>query len=81
MGTFFATKKAGKFSRDHTCCQIFVTDTGFVYVVPMKSKSKVFQAVKEFTKDIRAPGVIICDASSEQKSKSLQNFLGKSSPR
>jgi hypothetical protein len=44
--TFFATKKAGKLSRGHSCCQLFVTDKGFVYVVPMKSKSEVLQAVK-----------------------------------
>jgi hypothetical protein len=41
MDTFFATKKAKKSSRGHTCCQLFVTDKGFVYVVPMKSKSEV----------------------------------------
>jgi hypothetical protein len=46
MDTFFATKKAGKSSRGHSCCQLFVTDKGFVYVVPMKSKSEVLQAVK-----------------------------------
>ena len=38
MDTFFATKKSGKSSRGHTCCQIFLIDKGFVYVVPMKSK-------------------------------------------
>jgi hypothetical protein len=38
MDTFFATKKAGKSSQGHACCQRFVTDKGFVYVVPMKSK-------------------------------------------
>ena len=77
MDTLFATKKSGKLSQGHTCCQFFVTDKGFVYVLPMKSKSKVLQAVKEFAKDIGDPDAIICDATSDQKSKSLQNFLGK----
>ena len=36
MDTFFATKKGGKSSRGHSCCQLFVTDKGFVYVVPMR---------------------------------------------
>jgi hypothetical protein len=45
MDTFFATKKAGKSSRGHTCCQLFITDKGFVYIVPMKSKTEVLQAV------------------------------------
>jgi hypothetical protein len=31
MDTFFATKKAGKSTRGHTCMQLFVTDKGFVY--------------------------------------------------
>jgi hypothetical protein len=55
MDTFFATVKAGKSSRGHTCCQLFVTDKGFVYVVPMKSKGEVLQAVKQFAKEIGAP--------------------------
>jgi hypothetical protein len=38
MDTFFATKKGGKSSRGHTCCQLFVTDKG---CVPMKRKGKV----------------------------------------
>ena len=46
MDTFFATKKAGKSSRGHTCCQLFVTDKGFVYVVPMTSKSEVRLSTK-----------------------------------
>jgi hypothetical protein len=77
MDTFFATKKAGKSSRGHTCCQLFVTDKGFVHVVPMKAKSDVLQAVKEFAKEIGAPEAIICDAAREQKSEALRKFLGE----
>jgi hypothetical protein len=61
MDTFFATKKVGKSSRGHNCCQLFVTDKGFVYVVPMKSKSEVLQALKQFAKEIGAPDAIISD--------------------
>jgi hypothetical protein len=50
MDTFFSTKKAGKSSRGDTCCQLFVTDKSFVYVVPMKTKSEVIQTVKQFAK-------------------------------
>jgi hypothetical protein len=39
MDTFFATKKGKKSSRGHTCCQLFVSDKGFVFVVPMKAKN------------------------------------------
>jgi hypothetical protein len=52
MDTFFATKAAGKSTRGHTCCQLFVTDKGFVYVVPMRSKGEVLAAVKQFAKEI-----------------------------
>ena len=74
MDTFFATKKAGKSSRQNTCCQLFVTDKGFVYVVPMKFKSEVLQAVKQFAKEIGAPEAIICDMAGEQTSHKLRKF-------
>ena len=50
MDTFFSTKKAGKSSRGNTCFQLFFTDKGFVYAVPMKIKSEFLQAVKQFSK-------------------------------
>ena len=71
MDTFFATKKAKKSSRGNTCVQLFVTDKGFVYVVPMKSKADVLKAVKQFAKKIGAPYAIICDHSGEQSSHCL----------
>jgi hypothetical protein len=46
MDTFFATKKGGKSSGGHTCCQLFVIDKGFVYVVPIKRKGEVLLAMK-----------------------------------
>ena len=66
MDTFFAHKKKGKSSRGYTCMQLFVTDKGFVHVIPMKSKSEVPMALKIFAKDIGAPDAIICDAAREQ---------------
>ena len=36
MDTFFATNKSGKSSRGKACFQLFVTDKGFIYGVPMK---------------------------------------------
>jgi len=75
MDTFFATKKGGKSSRGHTCCQLFVTDKGFVYVVPMRTKSEVLHAVKQFAKEIGAPDAIIADAAKAQKSADLRRFL------
>jgi len=74
MDTFFATKKGGKSSRGHTCCQLFVTDKGFVYVVPMRRKSDVLQAVKQFAKEIGAPDAFVADMSGEQMSFDLKQF-------
>ena len=71
MDTFFATAEARKSTRQDICCQIFVTDRGFIYVAPMKSRSDVLQAVKQFAKEIGAPEAIIADSSKEQKSKEL----------
>jgi hypothetical protein len=74
MDTFFATSKGGKSSRGNTCVQLFVTDKGFIYVVPMKRKGDVLQALKQFAKEIGAPDAIICDAAREQKSAELKRF-------
>ena len=74
MDTFFATKKGGKSSRGHTCCQLFVTDKGFVYVVPMRRKSDVLAAVKQFAKEIGAPDAFVADMSGEQQSFDLKKF-------
>ena len=77
MDTFYATSKAGKSSRGHTCCQLFVTDKGFVFVVPMKSKSEVLQAVKQFAKEIGVPDALISDAAGEQRSNALRKFCSE----
>ena len=74
MDTFFARKKDGKSSRGHTCCQLFVTDKGFIFVVPMKSKGEVLSAVKEFAKAVGAPNAIISDAAKEQTSADIRKF-------
>ena len=74
MDTLFSTKKSGNSSRGSNFFQIFVTDKGFKYAVPMKSKSKVMRAVKKFAKEIGSPEAIICDMSGEQTSNTLRKF-------
>ena len=74
VDTFFATKKGGRSSRGHTCCQLFVTDKGFRYVVPMRRKSEVLQALRQFAKEIGAPTSIIADMSGEQMSHNVCKF-------
>jgi hypothetical protein len=77
MDTFYSTKKAGKSSRGNACCQLFVTDKGFVYVVPMKKESEVLQAVKQFAKEIGAPEALICDAAKAQTSAAMRTFCNE----
>ena len=74
MDTFFATKKGGQSSRGHTCCQLFVTDKGFIYVVPMKKKSEVLLSIKQFAKEIGAPDSFVADISGEQMSSEVKKF-------
>ena len=74
MDTFFATKKKGKSRRGNTCCQLFVTDKGFVYVVPMKQRSDLPHALKQFCKEIGAPDAIVCDSGGEQVSNQVKQF-------
>ena len=66
MDTFYATTHGGTTSHGNTCCQLFVTDKGFVYVVPMKGRKDILQAVKQFAKEIGAPDAIVSDAAREQ---------------
>ena len=74
MDTFFATRKGGTSSRGNTCCQLFITDKGFIYVVPMKRKSEVLLAIKQFSKEVGAPDAIVSDMAKEQVSQEVQQF-------
>ena len=75
MDTFFATKKGGQSSRGHTCCQLVVTDKGFIYVVPKKEKSEVLLSIKQFAKEIGAPDSFVADMSGEQMFSEVKKFL------
>ena len=51
MDLFLVTAKAVSEWKS-TCMQLFVSDTGFMYVYPMELKSEIPMAVKVFTKEI-----------------------------
>ena len=74
MDTFLATRKAQRSVRGNTCCQLFVTDKGFIYIVPMRTRLDLLSAVKQFAKEIGAPEAIICDHSGEQSSDKVKKF-------
>ena len=67
MDNFYTTEKGSKSLRQNICCQLFVTDKGFVYVVPMKEEKQVIYAVKQFAKEIGASEAIITDSAKAQK--------------
>ncbi len=76
MDTFFVTAKAF-LSQKNTCMQLFVSDVGFMYVYPMKSKSEIPLAVKAFAKEIGVPISLILDIKGTQKSHKLNNVTRK----
>ena len=51
MDPFFVTAKA-VLEWKCTCMQLFVSDTGFMYVYPMELKSEIPMAVKVFAEEI-----------------------------
>ena len=53
-----------------------MTDKGYIYVVPMKTKNKmdILHALKQFTKEIGTPESIICDGYGEQSSIDLRKY-------
>ena len=73
--TLFATKMA-KSLRGNTCAQIFVSDKDIValYLYPMKKEAEYFLALKEFSKDVGAPDVLVCDSAKTQKKREVKDF-------
>ncbi len=75
MDTFFATGKVGKTSRGFTMMQLFVSDKGYVFVVPMTSRTEIPSSVKMFCKAIGAPDAIITDHDTAAVSQKVKSFL------
>ena len=48
------------------------TVCGYLYVVPMKQKSEVLAATKQFAKNVGALDAIVCDMASEQLSSGVK---------
>jgi hypothetical protein len=71
--TLFATKMA-KSLRGNTCAQIFVSDKDFIALYPMKKEAEYFLALQEFSKDVGAPDVLVCDSAKTQKKREVKDF-------
>ena len=71
--TFFVTKKAYS-TRGNTCMQMYVSDKGFVYVAPMKSKGQFLDSLKLFAKEVGVPFALVEDPAGEQTSSKVKLF-------
>ena len=71
--TMFANPNA-KSSRGNSCCQVFVSDKGFVAVYPMKSQEEFQTALHWFCKQVGVPISLIVDAHKAQTSKATKRF-------
>ena len=74
--TFYVTKRA-KSKRGNLAMQLFVSDKGYVFVVPMKSESEFPLALKLFAKEVGVPEYLIADSARAQKSKEVVRFCHK----
>ncbi len=74
--TFYVTARA-KSKRGNTCMQIFVSDKGYVFVVPMKREAAFPLALKMFAKEVGVPEYLIADPARAQKSKEVVQFCHK----
>ena len=64
--TMFTTPKA-KSTHGNTCCQVFVSDKGFVAVYPMKSQSEFETALHWFCKQVGVHASLVLDAHRDEK--------------
>ena len=74
--TMFATPKA-KSKRGYTCCQVFVSDKGFVAVYPMASQEEFKTALHWFCKQVGVPVDLIVDGHKAQTSKDVRRFCNQ----
>jgi hypothetical protein len=71
--TMFATSKA-KSTRGNKCCQVFVSDKGFVAVYPMKTPSQFEEALHLFCKEIGVPVNLVADPHPSQTKGTVRRF-------
>ena len=60
--------------RQNTCCQLFVTDKGYIYVCPLEKESDVLLALKLFAKEIGVPEALVTDGAKAETSAEVKRF-------
>ena len=61
-------------TRGNTCCQVFVSDKGFVAIYPMKSQKEFPVALHWFCKQVGAPDTLIADGHKSLRSGEVKRF-------
>ena len=72
--TLFVTGKA-KSTWGYTCMQLFVSDKGYVKVIPMNSPKDFPKALKMFAKDVGVPVGLLVDPHPSQTSKCVSSAI------
>ena len=67
--------KAAKSPRNNVCCQVFVSDKGYIAVYPMKPQSEFEKEIVVFCKKIAVPNTLVGDLHEAQKSNKNKNFF------
>jgi len=55
-------------------CSDFVSDKDYIAIYPMKKEAEYFVALKEFSKDVGVPDVLVCDSAKTQKKREVKDF-------
>ena len=70
--TMFALKHQS--TRRNVCCQVFVSDKGFVAVYPMKSQKEFPTALHWFCKQVGVPDSLVADGHRSLQSGEVRRF-------
>ena len=70
--TMFASKH--KSTRGNRCCQVFVSDKGFIAVYPMKSQEEFSEALHLFCKEVGVPVAMVMDGHKAQANSTTRKF-------
>ena len=71
--TMFAQPGA-KSTRGNSCCQVFVSDKGFVALYPMRSQTQFQDALHWLCKQVGVPRTLVVDGHKSQTSNKVKRF-------
>ena len=86
MDTFFAGADSsegwdGRSTRGFKSVQLFVSDTGYLFGVLMKTLEEIPEAISQFLRDVGAPDVLVADAHSSHQSMTVKRLLSRAGTR